>query len=73
MANDFRDDPVFLGTAVRAGPLKRNRWSRCVERPLRYLILGELACSGTFPGGLSAMFLTRNLEIEPLISVLLTV
>jgi hypothetical protein len=40
---------------------------------VKCLIFGELACLGAFLGGVSVVLVTRRLEIEALILVLLTV
>lgn len=57
----------------KSAPLKGNRQSRYVERLPKYWIFGKLACLGAFLGVVSAILVTRRLEIEAPILVLLTV
>jgi hypothetical protein len=57
----------------KPAPLKGNGQSRYVEKLPKCWIFGELACLGAFLRGVSAMLVTRRLEIEAPILVLLTV
>ena len=59
----------MTGHIAKNASLRRNRRLRCVKKPPKYWICGELACFGASLGVVSAILVTRRLEMEDLILV----